>query len=159
MKGSCGIKTWTKPFARQLGGWVWGCLPVGDVRNSRLRESSGAGGGARIHANAPWTKRLRGSLAAMRLWDRCPAAVAAMGTGAGFRKDIGPDCTGVCVANVVVRGQRRFAPACNSSGGQSSGHDHSKFGSGRAAHDLHEAPFPSGGARTGGSNWRTIVRC
>jgi len=45
-----------------------------DVRSSRLRESSGAGGGARIPANAGWTKRLRRSLAALRLCDRCPAA-------------------------------------------------------------------------------------
>jgi hypothetical protein len=129
------------------------------IRSSRLRESSGAEGGARIHVNARWTKRLRGGLAAMRLCDCCPAAGVAVGAGSGFRKDIGPDCPRVCVANSAARVQRRFAPACNDSGGQSSGHDRSELGCGRAAHDLHKGLLPCGGARTGGSNWRTIVRC
>ena len=129
------------------------------VKSSRLRESSGAGGGARIHVNARWTKRLRGSLAAMRLCDRCPAAGVVVGAGSGLRKDIGPDCTGVWVANAVARVQCRSTPACNNSGGQSSGHDHSELGGGCAARGLHEVPLACGGARTGGSNWRTIVRC
>ena len=88
----------------------------------------------------------------MRLCDRCPAAVAVVVTGAGFRKDIGPDCTGVWGANAVARGQRRFAPASNDSGGQSGGHDRSELGSGRAAQDLHEVPLACGGARAGGSS-------
>jgi hypothetical protein len=128
-------------------------------RSSRFRESSGAEGGARIRVNALWTKCLHGSLAAMRLCDRCPAAVAVASAGGGSRKDIGPDCTEVWVANSVEMVQPWFAPASKDSGGQSSGHDRSKYGSDRAAHELHEAPFSCGGARTGGSSWRTIVRC
>ena len=52
------------------------------IRNNRLRESSGAEGGACIHANARWTKRLHANLAAMRLCDRRPAAVASATTAA-----------------------------------------------------------------------------
>ena len=53
-------------------------------RSSVLLESSGAGGGARIPVNVGWMKRLRGSLAAWRLCDRCPAAVSAIGRPGGF---------------------------------------------------------------------------
>jgi hypothetical protein len=54
---------------------------------SRLRES----GEARIHVNAVWTKRLRGSLAAMHLVEGCPAAAAAGEAGDSYLQDVRPD--------------------------------------------------------------------
>ena len=38
----------------------------------------------------------------MRLCDCCPAAGVVVGAGSGFRKDIGQDCTRVCVANAAA---------------------------------------------------------
>jgi hypothetical protein len=66
-------------------------VDVVDVRSSVLRESSGAEGGARIPANVRWTKRLRGSLAAMRLCDRCPVAVFEIRVGGSFGREAGQD--------------------------------------------------------------------
>jgi hypothetical protein len=47
--GVTNVNAWWLSFA-----WVEGCfLSSCRKKNGRLRESSGAGGGARIHANAP----------------------------------------------------------------------------------------------------------
>jgi hypothetical protein len=92
------------------------------LRSSRLRESSedvgAAEGAARIPANAAWTKRLRGSLAAMRLCNRCPAAAPAVKAGGGFREDAGQDggrnlgCEqGVDTRRPRCNGQPVYAPS------------------------------------------------
>ena len=67
-------------------GWLVN-LRVYNIRRSRLRES----GEARIHVNASWMKRLRGSLAAMHLVEGCPAAAAARGAGGSFLQDVRTD--------------------------------------------------------------------